>query len=117
MKKLMMVAASAALAVPALASAQPPQDGGRMFAMIDTNGDGKLDKAEVTKMAEMRAQRQGDPSLAAPEKIDIFFKHLDANGDGFIDKGELEAMRKARASAPPQDSAPDAPQEGPSDAN
>lgn len=113
MKKLMMVAATAALAIPALASAQPPQDGGRMFAMIDTNSDGKLDKAEVTKMAQMRAERQGDPSLAAPEKIDIFFKHLDANGDGFIDKGELEAMRKARASAPP----PEAPQDAPADAN
>lgn len=117
MKKLMMVAASAALAIPALASAQPPQDGERMFAMIDTNSDGKLDKAEVTKMAQMRAERQGDPSLAAPEKVDIFFKHLDANGDGFIDKAELEAMRKARASAPPQDSAPDAPQDSPSDTN
>jgi Ca2+-binding EF-hand superfamily protein len=113
MQKFMMVAASAALAMPALAFAQPPQDGGRMFAMIDANGDGKLDKAEVTKMAQMRAERQGDPSLAAPEKVDIFFKHLDANGDGFIDKGELEAMRKARASAPP----PEAPQEAPSDAN
>lgn len=49
---------------------------------------------------------RGDPSLAAPEKIDIFFKHLDANGDGFVDKSEIEAMRSARASAPP----PEAPQ-------
>lgn len=101
MKKSTMIAAAAALAMPAFAAAQPPQDNGRLFAMIDTNGDGKLDKAEVTKMAEMRAQRQGDPSLASPEKIDAFIKHVDANGDGVIDKKEIETMRKARASAPP----------------
>lgn len=99
MKKLILIAAPLALVFPA--HAQPPHDGGRIFATIDTNSDGKLDKAEITKMAEMRAQRQGDPSLAAPEKVDIFFKHLDANGDGFVDKAEIEAVRNARASAPP----------------
>ena len=106
MRKWTMIAAAFGAALPGLAAAQPPQDGGRIFAMMDANGDGKLDKAEVTKMAEMRAQRQGDPSLAAPEKVDAFFKHLDANGDGFVDKSEIEAMRSARASAPP----PEAPQ-------
>ena len=74
--------------------------------MIDANGDGKLDKAEVTKMAEMRAQRQGDPTMASPEKVDAFIKHIDANGDGVIDKGEIEARQKARASAPPTDGQP-----------
>ena len=111
MKKLTMVAAAFGVALPAMAAAQPPQDGGRIFAMIDANGDGKLDKAEVTKMAEMRAQRQGDPSLASPDKVDAFFKHLDANGDGFIDKGEMESMRKARAMPPPPEEPQDAPQE------
>ena len=106
MKTLTMIAVSIGVAVPAIAAAQPPHDGGRLFAMIDANGDGKLDKAEITKMAQMRAEKQGDPSLASPEKIDIFFKHLDANGDGFVDKSEIEAMRSARASAPP----PEAPQ-------
>lgn len=108
-----MIAAPLVLAIPA-AHAQPPAaNGDRMFAMMDSNSDGKLDKAELTKMAEMRAQRQGDPTLASPEKVDAFFKHLDANGDGFIDKTELEAARKARAEAPPQD----APQEAPQEAN
>ena len=101
MKKWTLIAATFALAVPAAGMAQPPQDGGRMFAMMDANGDGKLDKAEVTKMAEMRAQRQGDPTLAAPEKVDAFFNHLDANGDGTIDKAELAARQKARAMPPP----------------
>jgi hypothetical protein len=101
MKKLTMLAAGFGLAVPAICAAQPPHDGGRMFAMIDANGDGKLDKAEITKMAEMRAQRQGDPTLASPEQVDAFFKHLDANGDGVIDKAEMEARQKARAMPPP----------------
>ena len=104
MKKLILIAAPLALVAPA-AHAQPLHDGGRIFAMIDANGDGKLDKAEITKMAQMRAERQGDPSLAEPAKIDIFFKHLDANGDGFVDKSEIEAMRSARASAPPPEAA------------
>ena len=106
MKTLMMIAAAFGLAVPALAIAQPKPDGGRMFAMIDANGDGKLDKAEITRMAEMRAQRQGDPTMASPEKVDAFIKHIDANGDGVIDKGEMEARQKARASAPPTDGQP-----------
>ena len=71
MQKLTMIVAAFGVALPAMAAAQPPQDGGRIFAMIDTNGDGKLDKAEITKMAQMRAEKQGDPSLASPDKIDI----------------------------------------------
>lgn len=101
MKKLTMIAASVGLAVPGIVAAQPPQDGGRIFAMLDSNGDGKLDKAEITKMAEMRAQRQGDPSMASPEKVDAFIKHVDSNGDGAIDKAELAARQKARAEPPP----------------
>jgi Ca2+-binding EF-hand superfamily protein len=61
----------------------------------------------------MRAERQGDPSLASPERVDAFFKHLDANGDGFIDKNEMESMRKARAAPPP----PDEPETAPDDAS
>lgn len=101
MQKLTMTAAAIALAIPALATAQPRPDDGRLFAMLDTNSDGKLDKAEITKMAEMRAQRQGDPTMASPEKVDAFIKHVDANGDGVIDKAEIAATRDARASAPP----------------
>ncbi len=101
MKKSMMIAASLGLAIPVVGVAQPPHDGGRMFATIDANGDGKLDKAEITKRAEMRAQRQGDPILASPEKVDAFIRHIDANGDGMIDKAELEARQRARAEPPP----------------
>lgn len=111
MKTFLMIAAPLALAVPAAVHAQPPvQDGGRMFAMIDANGDGKLDKAEITKMMQMRAERMGDPSFASPERVAAFIKHVDTNGDGVIDKAEFDAMRKARAAAPP----PPEPEQAPS---
>ena len=97
MKAEFYMAAAIGLAVPALAIAQPPKDGGRMFAMIDANGDGKLDKAEVTRMMVMRAERSGDASMKSPEKIDAFMKRADANSDGAVDKAELAALRQARA--------------------
>lgn len=99
MKTEILIAAAVVLSIPTLAAAQQPKDGGRMFAMVDANGDGKLDKAEVTKMMEMRAERRGDATLKSPEKIDAFIKRADANGDGALDKSELAAMRKARATA------------------
>ena len=99
-KTAILIAASVALSLPTLAAAQQPKDGGRMFAMVDANGDGKLDRAEVTSMMEKRAERRGDASLKSPEKIDAFIKRADANGDGAVDKAELAAMRKARAAPP-----------------
>lgn len=100
-KTAILIAAAAALSLPTLAAAQPPKDGGRMFAMVDANGDGKLDRDEVAKMMEKRAERRGDASLKSPEKIDGFFKRADANGDGAVDKAELAAMRAARAASAP----------------
>lgn len=106
MKKAILIAVSVGIALPTLAAAQPPQDGGRLFAMIDTNGDGKLDKAEITKMMETRAERSGDAGAASIENIDAFIKRADTNGDGAIDKAELDAMRKARAEPPPPEPNP-----------
>lgn len=101
MKKLMMIAVPLALAAPAVHAQPAGLNGDRLFAMIDSNSDGKLDKDEVAKMMQMRAERMGDPSLASAEKVDAFMKRADANGDGVIDKAEMEAVFKARASAPP----------------
>ncbi len=101
MKTAILIAAAFGLVLPTLVAAQTPQGGGRMFERMDANGDGKLDKAEVTKMMEVRAERRGDATLKSPEKIDAFMKRVDANGDGAIDKAELDATRKARAEPPP----------------
>lgn len=101
MKTTIWIVASLGLALPAVAVAQPPQDGGRVFERMDANGDGKLDKAEITKMMEMRAERRGDATLKSPEKIEAFIKRADANGDGAVDKAELQATRKGRTAPPP----------------
>src|SRR3546814_21009877 len=95
------MAASLGLALPALAAAQPPKGGGRMLERMDANGDGKLDKAEITRMMEMRAERRGDATLKSPEKIDAFIQRADAHGDGAVDKAEMQATRKKRAAPPP----------------
>ena len=97
MKTAIWIVASLGVALPAVAAAQPPQGGGRMFERMDANGDGKLDKAEITRMMEMRAERRGDATLKSPDKVDAFIKHADANGDGAVDKAELQATRKARS--------------------
>ena len=101
MKRAILIVASLGLVLPALAAAQPPQGGGRMFERMDANGDGKLDKAEITRMMEMRAERRGDATLKSPEKIDAFIKRADANGDGAVDKAELQATRKIKKGAAP----------------
>ena len=48
-------------------------DGSRMFGMLDGNGDGALDKAELGKMAELR------------------FGRMDADGDGVLSAAERQA--------------------------
>ena len=46
MKRLTMMDAAFGVAASGAALAQPPQDGGRMFAMMDTNGDGMVSRKE-----------------------------------------------------------------------
>ena len=48
-------------------------DGSRMFGMLDGNGDGSLDKAELGKMAERR------------------FGRMDADGDGLLSAAERQS--------------------------
>ncbi|WGM40165.1 EF-hand domain-containing protein [Caulobacter sp. NIBR1757] len=48
-------------------------DGSRMFGMLDSNGDGSLDKAELGKMAERR------------------FGRMDADGDGVLSAAERQS--------------------------
>lgn len=55
---------------------KPSGDGSRMFGMIDGNGDGSLDKAELGKMAERR------------------FGRMDADGDGVLTAAERQSGAK-----------------------
>lgn len=58
----------------------------QMFAKMDTNGDGKVDKAEF-----LAAFQQNSASGKAKLTPDQLFAKLDTNGDGSIDKTEFLA--------------------------
>lgn len=63
------------------------QKGGRgeMFKKMDTNGDGKLSKAEVEAVKEDRPRLYQD------------FDKIDANGDAYLQKEEMrDFMQKNR---------------------
>lgn len=68
--------------------AQQPQqqhDHEGFFKKIDTDGDGKLSKAEVDAAAK------DDKRVA---KLKENFDAIDTNKDSFLDKEELQAYRK-----------------------
>ena len=68
-----------------------------MFAKIDQNGDGSLDKAEFSAMAEKMSQRTGETV-----DIDQLFADIDTNSDGVLDQEELDAhAENMRAQMPP----------------
>ena len=98
MKTLTMIAVSIAVAVPAIAAAQPPHDGGRIFAMLDTNGDGKLSQDELFA----RTPAAGNsilPSDRQASRQSSYFQRLDTDKDGvvtlteFIAQGERNFLR------------------------
>ena len=69
----------------------------KMFARLDTNKDGFIDKSEL---AAIEAQREAKVEQRAdrfdPAKI---FARLDTNKDGRITEAEADAARNARAAA------------------
>ncbi len=68
-----------------------------MFAKVDQNGDGSLDKTEFQAMAEKMAERTGESM-----NVDEMFTQMDANSDGKLDQSELEAgMEAMRPDMPP----------------
>lgn len=66
---------------------QPKQNHEGFFKKVDTDGDGKLSKAEV----DAAASKDDNKGLA---KLKENFDAIDANKDGFIDKDELKAYRQ-----------------------
>ncbi|WP_416057199.1 EF-hand domain-containing protein [Stenotrophomonas maltophilia] len=55
------------------------------FAAMDSNGDGRIDKAEYAKYQQGRFSKQAD-------SIDVAFKEMDANKDGRISKEEAAVV-------------------------
>ena len=94
MKKRILIAAPLALIAPA-AHAQPPHDGGRIFAMIDANGDGKLDDTERAAARKAAEERRAE-----------FIKKFDTDGDGKLSPAELRNAREDAGKAPPAGNVP-----------
>ena len=67
-------------------SAKAPQQAGATFESLDTNGDGKISKAEAEANANVKAQ----------------FSSYDVNGDGFIERDEVSSANKSKSESPQQ---------------
>ncbi|HDS1123114.1 TPA: EF-hand domain-containing protein [Stenotrophomonas maltophilia] len=55
------------------------------FAVMDSNGDGRIDKAEYAKYQQARFGKQAD-------SIDAAFKEMDADKDGKISRKEAAVV-------------------------
>ena len=88
---------------PTIDAATMQQRKEEMFARVDTNGDGGIDKAELQVMLDKMAERDGQT-----RDVDELFTQFDVNGDGSLDQTEMDAMHelfmeemKASGSMPP----------------
>lgn len=88
----------------------------KTFAAMDTNRDGRIDKAEFTRFQQARFKKQSDSIDAAFNELDKdkdgkiskaeatvvpdianYFDGLDTDKDGFLSRGEMhKAMAAAR---------------------
>jgi Ca2+-binding EF-hand superfamily protein len=67
-----------------------------MFAKMDTNGDGSIDKTEFAAFAP---PQQAGASQQMPS-VDEMFAQIDSDGDGSITKSEMEALEKSHPRPP-----------------
>ena len=63
----------------------------RMFAKVDSNGDGSVDKAELQTAFDAIAKKTGGTALNA----DDVFSKFDTNGDGKLSASELDTGMKS----------------------
>ena len=67
-----------------------------MFAKMDTNGDGSVDKAEFTAFGKQMAAKMGKA-----DKSEEIFAKIDTDGDGKISQSENDAFVSQMQSAMP----------------
>lgn len=63
----------------------------RMFAKVDSNGDGSVDKTELQTMLSKIAEKDGSTALNA----DDVFSKMDSDGSGSLSASELDAGMKS----------------------
>ncbi len=69
----------------------------RMFAKVDTDGSGSVDKSEMQTMLKAIASKNGE-SLGSADEL---MTEMDRNGDGSLSSDELDAGMKSLLPAPP----------------
>ncbi|MEO7107361.1 MAG: EF-hand domain-containing protein, partial [Rhodoferax sp.] len=74
----------------AAASTQSANRQSKMFAKVDTNGDGSVDQTELGTMLDKISQKTG-VNLGDTAKV---FASMDTNGDGSLSPDELKAGMK-----------------------
>lgn len=85
-KTTLLIALCAAPLLGHAASSDPKQAYiDSSFAAMDSNGDGRIDKAEYAKYQQARFSKQAD-------SIDAAFKEMDKNKDGKISKEEAAVV-------------------------
>jgi hypothetical protein len=67
-----------------------------MFAKVDSDGSGSVDKTELQTMLDKIAEKSGTSLGSA----DDMMTKMDSNGDGSLSKDELEAGMKSLMPAP-----------------
>lgn len=80
-------------------SARRPErpDPDKMFAKIDSDGSGAVDKTELQAMLDDMATRSGKTGKLSADEL---LAKADANGDGSLDKTELDQGMKSLMPAP-----------------
>lgn len=81
--RVLITALTASLIGITAAQAQPMHDKGELFAALDTDNSGQLDRQELSNMRETMAKMR--------------FKAVDTNGDGKVGKAEFMARAEQRA--------------------
>src|ERR1700722_20781743 len=78
--------------------ARPKYDPAVLFKRLDTNGDGKLTKAEFMKLTQLSPALKDKPEAAA-----ALFEALDTNKDGFLSLDEFKKIvDQGNKQAPPK---------------
>jgi Ca2+-binding EF-hand superfamily protein len=70
----------------------PAQMQAKFFAKVDANGDGGIDKTELTDAIEEMKERSGS---TAEVDVDTLLSTLDSGGDGSISQAELSENDRA----------------------
>jgi Ca2+-binding EF-hand superfamily protein len=71
----------------------------KMFAKVDSDGSGGVDKSELQSMLDHIAKHSGTNSTSNTSSDDVFGK-MDSNGDGSLDQSELDQGMKSLMPAP-----------------